>query len=111
MNNQVDIDDMLKEINERRERLMTEARAIVSMCKERNASTSSANDIDDNGNFTFDGAKYNISINEIERVISITFHKFRYNTTESELADAGIAFSLNADAINYCIGKWLKNEH
>lgn len=107
-NTNIDIDTMLKEMSERREKYMAEARSIVAACK---AKSSLPYDLDRDGNFVFDGVKYKIAINENEKVIAIIFNKFRYNTTESELADAGIAFSLNADAINYCISKWLKNEH
>ena len=115
-----DIDAMLKEINARQKNYMAEARAIVAACKAKNnASTPRISstiptarkiDIASDGSFVFDGAKYNIAADYTERVITVTFHKFRYNTTESELMNAGIEFGLNDNAVNYCIAKWLKNE-
>ena len=103
-----EIDELLKDMEARRMKLMDEAQSIIATCKSRTVPHPTAHKINADGTFIFNGIKHRISINENERIISISFHKFRYNTSEAELANAGIRFSLNDDAIDYCIRKWLQ---
>ena len=114
--NNTNLDELLKDIKARQIKAMDEARAIIAACNSRTSapptepSATAAHKININtdGTFIFDGVEYRIAINENERTITIAFHKFRYNTSEDELMEAGIAFSLNDDAVNYCIRKWLQ---
>ena len=89
-----EIDELLKDMEARRMKLMDEAQSIIATCKSRTVPHPTAHKINADGTFIFNGVKYRISINENERIISISFHKFRYNTSEADLPDSFVPLHL-----------------